>query len=186
MRFRIAKFFALGLVGLMAIVAMSVESAKAQTTADVNAAVTAAAGGDKQAIANFLLAFPGGAVAIGDAVAGAINAGGPGVAALSTALVATGNSGLISGVMVASGMTPAAQSAIAGALVAGGNVTLIATIQQQVLSAGGTAVGALATALANSPLVLPVSGTTAPPIIVIVPAVSPAQSGPPPSSGSPG
>ena len=180
MRFGIGKFLALGLVGLTAFIAMPVESAKAQTTAQINAAVAAAAGGNAQAIANFLTTFPNAAVAIGDAVAGAINAGGPGVGNLSTALVATGNSGLISGVMVASGMTPAAQAAIAGAVVASGNVTLIATVQQQVQTAGGTAVGALAAAIANSPLVIPVSAIVAPPVIVIVvPVVSPAQSGSP-------
>ena len=180
MRYRIAKFLVLGLVGFLAFIAMPADPAKAQTQADINAAVTAAAGGDVQAIATFLQTFGAdAAVAIGDVVAGAINAGGPGVANLSKALVATGNSGLISGVMVAAGMTPAAQSAIAGAVVASGNVTLIATIQQQVQTAGGTAVGALSSALANAPaVVLPVSVPVPPPIVPIV-VPSPAQSGTP-------
>jgi hypothetical protein len=174
MRLRIAKFLGLGLVGLMAFIAMPVEPAKAQTQADINAAVTAAAGGDATAIVTFLAKFPNAQVAIGDAVAGAINAGGPGVSNLSTALVATGNSGLISGVMVANGMSTTAQNAIAGALVASKDVTLIATVQQQVQSTGSTAIGALSTALTSAPaLVIPVSVPVVPPIIVIVP--SPAQ-----------
>jgi len=175
MRLWIGKYLGLGLVGLMAFIAMPMEPARAQTTADINAAVAAAASGDSTAIATFIQKFGQDAVVkIGDAVAAAINAGGPGVNNLSTALVATGDSGLISGVMVANGMTPAAQKAIAGAVVQSGNVILIATIQQQVQTVGGAAVGALSTALANSPLVIAVvAPVSVPPIVVIVP--SPAQ-----------
>lgn len=144
MRTLIVKFATLAVAGLMAIGTVSVSPARAQTQDQINAAVNAAMSGtNPTALATFLATYPNAAVALGDVVAGTLNAGGPGTTALAAALVATGNVGLISGVLVVS--NTAAQAAVAAPLAASSNTNLAADVQVSLAKSGSSAAaGAMA------------------------------------------
>jgi len=172
MRMWVAKFFALWVVGIVAFAGVSALPANAQTAAQIQKAVNdAASGADVGAVSRLLGEYPGSAIAIGNVLAGKMNAADTNATAaanLATALVATGNASLISGVLLAGGMSTAAQSSIATALSKSGNVTLIATVEAQ-LPAGSTVLALVANAAATAGLVI-VQANTAPPIVVVQPS----------------
>ena len=179
MRTLLTKFFALGLVGFIAFGILPVGPAKAQTQAQINAVVAAAAGGDTQAIARFLSdnkGNPGLAQLVGNAVASQLSLNTANSQALANALVATGDVALISGVMAANGIGTGAQSAVARSLVSSGNVTLIATVEASLSSVGATgALGVLTTQVAASPLVVALVSAGTPPTPIAIAVISPAQ-----------
>jgi hypothetical protein len=182
MRNIFSKLATLAFVGVMALGVLPMVPAQAQTPDQIAAAVQAAQGGNSQAIATLLASFPGGAVAIGDAVATALNTSGPGSANLATALVATNNTALIAGVLIANGMSPGAQTVLASAVVASNNPVLIANVQASAQTSGSaSALAALAalTASLQANVTLQQQVAAATPITVIVPSPAQAQQGSP-------
>jgi hypothetical protein len=182
MRIIFSKFAALALVGLMAFGALPVVSAQAQTPEQIAAAVQAAQGGDNSLLATLVNTPGANMTAIGSAVATALDssvaAGSTGAASnLASALIATNNTALIAGVMIAPGMSGGAQTALVSALVTTGNAALIAGVQASAQSAGATptalaALATLATAIGTG-TTLAVAVAAAAPVNVITP--SPAQ-----------
>jgi hypothetical protein len=125
------------------------------------AEINAALGGSPTALANLVKGTtdPNVLIQIGNAVAGAMNnvglgntaTSGTAVANLAAALASSGNANLISGVLAAANLSPSTQTALANAVVASNDLSLIATVAVLDAKDGKTgAVTALATALAKS------------------------------------
>lgn len=160
MRERLIRFMAVVLMGVAGFSAQPGASAWAQTlqqTAAINQAVADAAGGNVQALTTFLQNNPGLATVVGNAVATQLNANAAGAANIANALVATGDVSLISGVMIAANITPAAQATLAGAVAQSGNAGLAAQVIKA-LQASGNA-GALAAVTALNSAVAQQGGT---------------------------
>ncbi len=147
--------------------------------AAVDAAVTAAANGDKAALATFLAANPTLATVVGDVVATRLDANSAGAANIAVALVQTGNASLISGVMVAANINATAQATLATAVAQSGNASLaqaiVVAVQNSGNPAAANAMGALTVAAQQTGVTTQVALAITLPPPPAIPVPSPAQ-----------